>query len=264
MAALTVFALAVALAPDHAAGAPLVARPRALPLLRAVVALRGGGDGGDASGGYGGGSSATECAQHAERAAALFGNMRVPASLMLGSLGPLTFSYALPAAATEAASAAWKMANLLIGTLSLLSELVAIVFASVALNKLTETTPAPAPSVLALLRRDYELAWLGTNVHFFLGLLGAAAMVGIRAGLALGAVPAAAVVSGVLLMMAMLNDGIRVGEGKRDGVRFGGHLGSLCWRYACLLLRDASSSFRPLLACALLLPLGATGLWALA
>lgn len=190
----------VPVTPHRAARAPLTARRSPpLPARRGgLVSLRGGA-----------GAAAVELAQHADRAAALFGNMRVPASIILGSIVPLTFAFELPKCGSEEANRRWHAVNLLLGTFSLLSELVAVMHSSIAVNKLTETAPALAPSVLALLRRDFELAWLGTNVHFFFGLLGIAAMVGLRAGLALGVLPAAATSSAVLLMMSVLNDGIR-------------------------------------------------------
>jgi len=37
-----------------------------------------------------------------------------------------------------------------------------------------------------LLVRDYQLAWLGTNIHFLFGLLGFGALVGLRPLLAYG------------------------------------------------------------------------------
>ena len=60
-------------------------------------------------------------------------------------------------------------------------ELLAIMYATVATNKLTEVASAPAASVFALIKRDYELPWVATNVHFMLGLFGFCSMVMLRA-----------------------------------------------------------------------------------
>ena len=205
-----------------------------------------------------GGASAVECAQHAERAASLFGNMRAPAALIAGSIVSLTFAFAMPPCAGERTKRRVETANLVIGALSLLSELIAIVHATVAVNKLTETAPRMASSVLALLQRDYELAWLGVNVHFLLGLFGIATMVGIRAWLVAGAIPAAMTASSMLLMASVANDGIRVGDGA--SVRFGTHFGSILVRYVRLLLAHALVKPRPLLVAALALPLASAAL----
>jgi hypothetical protein len=102
-------------------------------------------------------------ADHSGKASQLFGNMRMPAAFLASLILSLTFGMKLPSSKNEKNDRRYALLNTFVGTISLLSELNAIVQASVAVNKLTETLPAPAASVLALLQRDYQLAWLGTN-----------------------------------------------------------------------------------------------------
>ena len=53
-----------------------------------------------------------------------------------------------------------KVLYLLVSVFALISELVSMVWCTVAVNKLSEATSEPASSVVVLLERDYELAWL--------------------------------------------------------------------------------------------------------
>jgi hypothetical protein len=50
------------------------------------------------------------------------------------------------------------------------SELLAVIWATVAVNQLTETVIEPSANVWELLRRPwYDLAWAATNSHFLFG-----------------------------------------------------------------------------------------------
>ena len=65
-----------------------------------------------------------------------------------------------------------RKSYLLVTIFSFGSELLAVIWSTVAVNQLTETVVAPAESVWALLKRDwYDLAWSATNSHFLFGTL---------------------------------------------------------------------------------------------
>lgn len=186
---------------------------------------------------------------HAAGASVLFGNMRVPAAFMAGTLISLTFGIAMPGHEQV------RKANVLLGVLSLLSELLAVVHSTVAVNKLIEIKPLPSSSVLTLIERDFERDWLGTNVHFLLGLMGCTLMIGLRSYVALGArwglVTAFATVSAVLLIVSIVNDGISSGDGMADGVRFGADFSSVMARYVRLLVAHARETGGPLIGSSL-------------
>jgi hypothetical protein len=196
-------------------------------------------------------------ADHTSGASVLFGNMRVPAAFMAGLLLSLTFAIQM------SGSEQVRKANTLLGVLSLLAELLAVVHSTVAVNKLIETRPLPSASVLALIQRDFERDWLGTNVHFLLGLLGAALMIGLRSYVALGphwgVVTAAATISAVLLILSIVNDGISSGDGMADGVRFGADFTSVMVRYVRLLVAHARETGGPLIGSSLAFGLCALG-----
>lgn len=50
--------------------------------------------------------------------------------------------------------------------ITILNELLAIMYATVASNSLTRVAAKPAASVFDLIQRNYELSWVATNVHF--------------------------------------------------------------------------------------------------
>ena len=132
----------------------------------------------------------------------------------------------------------------MISVLSLANELMAIIYATVAANKLTETVVAPTASVFALLQRDYELPWVATNVHFIYGLLGFITMIAIRAytlsPTIIGRACAGIAASFLLGMFSIVNRGIA--EGNRDGRIFGTSILTLTLRYMTLLFRQIRTS----------------------
>ena len=180
---------------------PLLAAPRG-PLLLQLVAT------GDA------GSTLPELLDYRKDAAELFDNMRVPAALVNGAA--VTTAFALvPLPSDPAPIAVFKRVHLLLAVAAIAAELNAIVTATVAINKLSEVDSAPTASVVDLLLSDaYEFSWISVNVQFFAGLFGLAAMVLIRALATMAASPAVGRISAclmgaaVLLMVAVVNDGV--------------------------------------------------------
>jgi hypothetical protein len=186
-----------------------------------------------------------DCAQEA---AELFDNMRVPAALVAGSIVPLV-SFAGPRLdlSDPPGTAFAKQLHFFVAMASLLSALLAVMYATVSFNSLTETHPPPAESVAEVLQRDYELAWLGCNVCFYLGLFGLAFTCAINGYIALGPriVKATAYLLGstILLMTSVINGAV-----DQEGVLalswgferwFGESILALVARYVRLLLRTA-------------------------
>jgi len=111
---------------------------------------------------------------YSEAAKLLFSNILVPSSMLLGGLIPFGFlSAPLPMRAPYQARALFMT----LSVTSVASEILAIVYATTARNALIRHPPAPATSVMALIRRDYELPYVATMVHSFLGLVGFGGMV---------------------------------------------------------------------------------------
>lgn len=127
----------------------------------------------------------------------------------------------------------------IISVLSLSSELLCITYATVASNKLVETAALPAKSVFELISRDYELSWIGTNVHFVAGLFGFLSLICLRAYMLfpprLNVAAAGAAFSSLLGMCSVVNNGVSRGDGR--GHVFGSSIVALNLRYGVLLVK---------------------------
>lgn len=195
------------------------------------------------------GVSSAAVAQFAPQAIDLFNNMKTPASILAGSMVPILMASPLaidtPADKTESRlEKGLRAAYLVVGVMSLLSELCSVMWATVAVNQLIETNIAPAASVWHLIKRDFDLQWVAVNAHFVLGMLGFSFVVGTRAyfqagGGLVGKSVAGLAGSGVLLMIAIVNRGVAAGGG--EGVRYGATVWSLISRYIFLLTKRAST-----------------------
>lgn len=226
-----------------------------------------------------------------KEAAALFNNMRLPAAIIGGSILPLGFGFPLKTdqrfgfGVSDQTLAYVDRVHLVVAILSLLSELIAVVYSTVAVNELTEVAVRPTADVMALLQGEYEMAWLGCNVYFLLGatrrarahdahtqahgppahptrarasaagLLGLAVMIAMRAwlqfGPVFGLVPVLFTLAAVLLMLSIVNEGAAkasaVGARTRSGSRLGSSFLPLSVRYVRLLCRGARASCSPML-----------------
>ena len=182
---------------------------------------------------------------HRAAVSALFNNMRTPAALIGGAIVPLginnppTIDWKKDGAKTRLIKRFYQ----LVGVFSMYNELLAIVYATIACNKLAEVNHGPTASVDALISRECELAWIGTNLHFLAGLAGFGTMVGIKRYLCIEKTPTVSIVSGLWTAaalcngMAIVNRGIAQGDG--DGGNFGKNIVHLMVRYIQLLYRDA-------------------------
>ena len=119
---------------------------------------------------------------YSEAARALFGNYITPATLLLTALVPLSLQeIKVPQYGKNAFKKKLRGLYYVIGLLATCSELICVIYASIASNKLLQTASKPAASAYALIQRDYELAWIATTIHFIGGLLGFMACSGIGA-----------------------------------------------------------------------------------
>lgn len=123
----------------------------------------------------GGGSSSLQASpgDYSEAARTLFGNFITPATLLLTALVSLSLQeIKVPQYGKNAYRKKLRGLYYTIGLLSTCSELICVLYASIASNTLLQTTSKPAASVYALIQRDCELAWIATMAHFIGGLLG--------------------------------------------------------------------------------------------
>ena len=129
--------------------------------------------------------------------------------------------------------------------MSLLSELLSAIWATVAINQLTETKVKKVEAVWDLLEGEYSLPWSAVNSHFVMGTFGFAFCIGCRiyyhAGRGmLGTGLASISMAGLLFMTSIVNRAIAAGGG--DGVHgYGGSVIALFLKYGSLLVRRATS-----------------------
>jgi hypothetical protein len=214
--------------------------------------------------------SLSEGNRYTQGAATLFVNMLTPASILAAAM--ISLGLKAPFQVPESILGdpdkirhieSLRKAYILVTLISFCSELLAVMWGTVAVNQLTERTLEPSSSVWELLQRDFDLEWAAVNSHFVIGLIGFMYMVGLRGYvmlLAADASPAlvASTLSGVgaalLLMVSIVNRGVESGGG--DGIGYGstildlfGHYLSLLYQRACgplhtpdvQLLGDSSS-----------------------
>ena len=189
----------------------------------------------------------------------VFGNVILAAVLLVaGGLVPLGF---LAAPLPEDTPLRHKLKSVysIISVASLQSELLAIVYATVASKKLVEqhqqraaksaappATAAAASSVYELIqqRDEYELAWVGCHVHFLGGLLGYGIMILIRSYVLLPPplhnIAGGMCIAALLTMISVVNTnaGIAPPRGDDGDALLGNNLLSLGLRYLWLLVRN--------------------------
>ena len=179
-------------------------------------------------------------ADHSGAASTLFNNMRIPAALIGASIVPLGLLSAPIVESTDNAHAIrWKNANMLLAVVSLMNQVVAIVYSTVAVNKIAELTYEPTEGVSQFMEKYHELSWIGTNAHFLLGLMGFACLALVKPyylyGKNVGDACACWIGAAMTLCISIVNRGISQGHGS-DG--FADNLGGLMVSYAKLLLKE--------------------------
>ena len=150
---------------------------------------------------------------HSGDAADLFDNMRIPAALVAGAIVPLaSFAGTRYDATDTPVLVLLKQLHYFLSAWVLSCALMSCVYATVAVNSLTEATHEPVENVRELLSRDYELEWLGCNVCFFAALFGLGATVGLSGYIYLGPptlVPVTCMLASMLfLMLSVIKRGV--------------------------------------------------------
>jgi hypothetical protein len=175
---------------------------------------------------------------HSAAAVGLFNNMRTPAALIGGALVPLGILNAAPVAKDDSKrTKLFKRAYILLGVASLLSEILAVTYSTIAINKLVEVAHAPTAGVVALIANHHELAWIGTNIHFLLGMMGFGLIVGAKASLVFG--NPTGQIAGLWSMAAFMQALSVVNRGIAQSP-FGSNMFTLTLRYGSLLLANAT------------------------
>lgn len=144
-------------------------------------------------------------------ASAVFNNLRTPAALVAGAAFGGAFGLQLNSADAFALALA-KRAYVVIAVMALASELLVVVTATCALDAMNRADSlVPAETLSCWFEQNgLELENLVCTVHFFFGLLGLTAMVGLRAWITISCARIAKgtlglIASVVLIMISMLN-----------------------------------------------------------
>ena len=191
-------------------------------------------------------------------ASALFANVRLPASILAGALVPLGFGFALPAegpAFSSITRRSFIRLHRIVAVVAYSCLLICIVYSSVSINALAESPHEKAESVLELIHNEYELAWVMTNVTFFIGLCGALVLVSLRVLLMWekdeGRVATGFCAAALLLMVGIFDEQVQAGGYAPDLLRLIGHLVQMS-------VERAASTHSPWLCAALASWVGAT------
>eukprot|EP00527_Entomoneis_sp_CCMP2396_P003150 CAMPEP_0198141002 /NCGR_PEP_ID=MMETSP1443-20131203/4073_1 /TAXON_ID=186043 /ORGANISM="Entomoneis sp., Strain CCMP2396" /LENGTH=213 /DNA_ID=CAMNT_0043803597 /DNA_START=279 /DNA_END=920 /DNA_ORIENTATION=- len=171
--------------------------------------------------------------------------MKTPASILAGAIVGLGFGNPLPANTPigekeNCLEKAIRKSYLFVAGIALLSQLGAIMHATVAVNKLTECVGiGKAESVWHLIQRDFDLSWSGTNAFFVVGMLAYSYIIGVRSYFiagrgTLGQGVAALAGSSLMFMLGIVNRGVAAGSG--DGQNYGKTVLSLFTHYGSLIL----------------------------
>lgn len=199
-------------------------------------------------------------AQYGPDAAKLFGSMITPAAIMGGSMVPLGFGATVPYnGSPEEGKVTMFLRRLypFLALVTLSSQFLAVVWATVAVNQLTETKVPLSESVWHLLTNEYALEWAAVNTHFVVGMLGFMSTLATKlyflGNKGIVGPPLAAFAGSVtMFMVSIINRGVASGGGQAassgDILRFGGSVLALFRQYFCLLLKRACSrsTFGPL------------------
>lgn len=170
----------------------------------------------------------------------MFNNVRTPAALVAGACFGAVFALQ-PAATDTPLVGLAKRIHMLIGVTAFSAELISVLVSSISLGRLG-TRPAtrileeaPPTCVHEFIEGEMELEWVTTQFNFLFGLLGLAAMVGLRAWVAFscplfGKIAVGFVTSALLTMLSFAQ--------QAQGDRYSS-IGAMGVRYIQLLLAKA-------------------------
>ena len=201
---------------------------------------------------------------YAPAAASLFNNMKLPAAVVTAGMISLGFATRFPELPRDSLDKVYSQEvrqqcaklerlHIVLGLISVTSEIIVVLWAAVEVNQLTERAYEPARSVWELIHRDCDLAWSAVNSHFILGIMGFTAMLWLRAYVMLLAASASrnlmvsastGTAAALCLMVSIVNRGIESGGGNSSD-RYGNTILDLFQHYASLLLQAGTDAVSP-------------------
>jgi len=182
-------------------------------------------------------------------ASGLFNNMRTPAALVGGAVVPMGITSAPKIEETDSPKMkVMKRVSFILGVGSLMSQIVAITYSTVAINKLAELKYEPTEDVNELIASHYKLEWLGTNIHFLFGLFGFGILAIFKSyfkyGSRVGNVNACWSSAAMLFCISIVNQGIAQGGGEQ-GITYGSNIFGITVNYLGLVLKYARGGVTP-------------------
>lgn len=209
-------------------------------------------------------ATAAAMSDYAPAAAALFNNMKLPAAVVTAGMISLGFATRFPELPRDSLDKVYPQElrqqcakldrfHIILGLISVTSELIVVLWAAVEVNQLTERAYEPAYSVWDLIHRDCDLAWSAVNSHFILGIMGFTSMLWLRAYVMLLTVNASrklmiaastGTAAALCLMVSIVNRGIESGGGNSVD-SYGHNILDLFQHYASLLLQVATDADSP-------------------
>jgi hypothetical protein len=201
---------------------------------------------------------------YAPAAASLFNNMKLPAAVVTAGMISLGFATRFPELPKDSLEKVYSQElrgqiaklerfHIVLGLISVTSELIVVLWAAVEVNQLTERAYAPSYSVWDLIHRDCDLAWSAVNSHFIIGIIGFTAMLWLRAYVMLLSAKASnklmvaastGTAAALCLMVSIVNRGVESGGGNSDD-SYGATILDLFQHYAFLLLQFATDASSP-------------------
>jgi hypothetical protein len=199
---------------------------------------------------------------HSGAAAGLFDNMRTPAALIAGSIVPLALISAPAIMPSDTKlMKLFKKGNMLLAIFSLLHQIIAITYSTMAINKIAELSYLPTAGVAEFMAMHFNLHWVGTNVHFLLGLFSFGCLAVAKPyfiyGKNLGHVAACWVGAAMMFCISIVNKGISMGSGsgtiKDTNSKIASNLAGLMIAYGKLLFTWSKGKLLPFMAFGLIL-----------
>ena len=201
---------------------------------------------------------------YAPAAASLFNNMKLPAAVVTAGMISLGFATRFPELPRDSLEKVYSQElrqqcaklerlHIVLGLISVTSELIVVLWAAVEVNQLTERAYEPAYSVWDLIHRDCDLAWSAVNSHFIIGIIGFTAMLWLRAYVMLLSAKASnslmisastGTAAALCLMVSIVNRGVEIGGGNSYD-SYGNTILDLFQHYFMLLLQFATDADSP-------------------
>lgn len=209
-------------------------------------------------------ATAAVLADYAPAAATLFNNMKLPAAVVTAGMISLGFATRFPELPRDTLDRVYPREqrqlcakldrlHIVLGLISVTSELIVVLWSAVEVNQLTERAYDPSSSVWDLIHRDCDLAWSAVNSHFILGIIGFVMMLWLRAYAMLLSANASRNLmvsastgtgAALCLLVSIVNRGVESGGGNSID-SYGHNILDLVSHYAALLFQAATNAESP-------------------